>query len=90
MNDTVHNLVAAIKTGDALTTEQAFAAAMAEKLSTKIEDLRIATAQNMFNQVTEAKAEEDDKEDDKEEKQSEDDKETDKEDKESEDDKEDK
>lgn len=87
MNDTVHNLVAAIKTGDALTTEQAFAAAMAEKLSTKIEDLRIATAQNMFNQVTEAKAEEDDKEDDKE---SEDDKETDKEDKESEDDKEDK
>lgn len=68
MNDTVHNLVAAIKTGDAITTEQAFATAMAEKLSSKIEDLRIATAQNMFNQVTEAKAEEDDEEDDKEDK----------------------
>jgi hypothetical protein len=51
MNDTVHNLVAAIKTGDALATEQAFASAMAEKLASKIEDLRVNIAQNMFDQV---------------------------------------
>lgn len=50
MNETVTNLVDAIKSGDALATEQAFAAAMAEKLSSKIEDLRVNIAQNMFAQ----------------------------------------
>jgi hypothetical protein len=58
MNDTVHNLVAAIKTGDALATEQAFANAMAEKLAGKIEDLRVNIAQNMFDQVQETVQEE--------------------------------
>lgn len=48
MNETVNNLVDAIKSGDALATEQAFAAAMAEKLAGKIEDLRVNVAQNMF------------------------------------------
>ena len=50
MNDTVINLVDAIKSGDALATEQAFNAAMAEKLGSKIEDMRQSVAANMFNQ----------------------------------------
>jgi len=50
MNETVHNLVAAIKVGDALGTEQAFNAAMAEKLGTKIDQFRIDVAQSMFKQ----------------------------------------
>jgi hypothetical protein len=51
MSETVMNLVNAIRTGDAMETESAFAAAMAEKLSTKIEDMRQSVAQSMFNQV---------------------------------------
>ena len=50
MNENVINLVDAIKAGDAIATEQAFAAAMADKLSSKIEDLRQNIAQNMFKQ----------------------------------------
>ena len=50
MNESVINLVDAIKTGDALATENAFADAMAEKLSSKIEDLRVNIAQSMFAQ----------------------------------------
>jgi hypothetical protein len=50
MSETVNNLVDAIKSGDALATEQAFAAAMAEKLSAKIDDMRQAVASNMFAQ----------------------------------------
>lgn len=50
MNETVQRLVDAIKTGDAIATENAFADAMAEKLSSKIEDLRVNIAQSMFVQ----------------------------------------
>lgn len=50
MNESVIKLVDAIKSGDALATENAFADAMAEKLSGKIEDLRVNIAQNMFAQ----------------------------------------
>ena len=50
MNETVINLVNAIKAGDAIATEQAFADAMAEKLTSKIEDLRQTVAANMFPQ----------------------------------------
>ena len=50
MNETVINLVNAIKAGDALATEQAFADAMAEKLTSKIETLRQTVAANMFPQ----------------------------------------
>jgi hypothetical protein len=49
MNDTVHNLVAAIKTGDALSTEQAFADAMAVKLGAAIETKRQQVAASMFS-----------------------------------------
>lgn len=50
MNETTMELVNAIKTGDAIATEQAFAAAMAEKLSAKIDDMRQTVAANMFTQ----------------------------------------
>ena len=50
MNETTMQLVNAIKTGDAVATEQAFAAAMAEKLSAKIDDMRQTVAANMFTQ----------------------------------------
>lgn len=63
MNETVQRLVDAIKSGDALATETAFADAMAEKLSGKIEDLRVNIAQNMFNQVTEPQVQEEFNED---------------------------
>ena len=86
MNETVARLVDAIKSGDALATETAFADALAEKLAPKLEDMRINVAQSMFapqEPVSEEK--EDDKEED--DKDSEDDE--DDEDKESDDDKED-
>ncbi len=53
MNDTVIKLVDAIKSGDAIATEEAFAAAMADKLSVKIDDYRQQVAANMFNQQEE-------------------------------------
>lgn len=49
MNETVQNLVNAIAAGDALETQNAFAAAMAEKLSVKLDDMRANVAQSMFN-----------------------------------------
>ena len=66
MNETVARLVDAIKSGDALATETAFADAMAEKLAPKLEDMRINVAQSMFapqEPVSEEK--EDDKEEDR-------------------------
>ena len=53
MNETVQNLVQAIKAGDALETEQAFANAMAEKLSARLDDMRQSVAQSMFTQPEE-------------------------------------
>ncbi len=51
MSETVQNLVQAIQAGDALETENAFTDAMAEKLSAKLDDMRIGIAQGMFNQL---------------------------------------
>lgn len=48
MNEKVLDLVDAIAQGDALQTEKAFQAAMAEKLSVKLDDMRAQVAQNMF------------------------------------------
>jgi hypothetical protein len=48
MSDTTLNLIQSIANGDAIETEQAFAAAMAEKLSVKLDDMRTNIAQNMF------------------------------------------
>lgn len=58
MNESVIKLVDAIQAGDAVATEEAFAAAMADKLGTKIEDLRMNIAQNMFTQQEEVVEEE--------------------------------
>jgi hypothetical protein len=51
MSETVQNLVQAIQAGDALETENAFTMAMQEKLSAKLDDMRIGIAQGMFNQL---------------------------------------
>ena len=48
MTDTVRDLVDAMVQGDALGTEKAFGAAMAEKLSSKLDDMRTNVAQTMF------------------------------------------
>ena len=48
MTDTVRELVDAMVKGDALGTEKAFGAAMAEKLSGKLDDMRTDVAKNMF------------------------------------------
>lgn len=48
MSETTLNLIQSIANGDAIETEQAFAAAMAEKLSVKLDDMRASVAQNMF------------------------------------------
>ena len=58
MNESVIKLVDAIKSGDAISTEEAFAAAMADKLSVKIDDYRQQVAANMFNQQEEMVEEE--------------------------------
>jgi len=58
MNETVKNLVDAIAAGNALETQNAFAAAMAEKLSTRLDDMRAEVAQNMFNAPEEVVEEE--------------------------------
>jgi hypothetical protein len=42
-------LINAISTGDASATQDAFNAAMAEKISAKLDDMRISVAQKMFN-----------------------------------------
>ena len=57
MSETTMNLVNAIKSGDAIATEQAFSAAMAEKLGSKIDDMRQSVAANMFAQQATAPTE---------------------------------
>jgi hypothetical protein len=57
MSETVQNLVDAIKSGDAMETEQAFGAAMAEKLGDRLEAMRHSVAQSMFTQAIEQPAE---------------------------------
>lgn len=51
MSETIQNLVSAIASGNAIETEGAFANAMAEKLSGKLEDMRQGIAQSMFAQA---------------------------------------
>ena len=58
MNDTIDTLVKAIAAGDALETENAFSAAMAEIVSSKLEDMRMNVAQSMFKTVTATEEEE--------------------------------
>ena len=48
MSETVNALVDAIKSKDALGIETAFQAAMAEKISAKLDDMRQDVAQRMF------------------------------------------
>lgn len=57
MSETVKNLISAIATGNAVETENAFNTAMAEKISVKLDDMRVNVAQNMFK-TPEAVAEE--------------------------------
>lgn len=54
MTDTTFNLIKAIANGDALETENAFGASMAEKISVKLDDMRTNIAQNMFAAEEEA------------------------------------
>lgn len=61
MSETTMNLINAIRAGSATETESLFGAAMAEKLSGKLEDMRANVAQNMFKtqeEPTEATEEE--------------------------------
>jgi len=58
MSEAVQNLVYAIQAGDALETENAFADAMAEKLSTRLDGMRQSVAQSMFTQPAEPTTEE--------------------------------
>ena len=53
MNETTMNLINAIKAGDAVSMETAFGAAMAERVSAQMDDMRVRVAQNMFNAVVE-------------------------------------
>jgi len=48
MSETTMNLINAIRNGSATETESLFGAAMAEKLSGKLEDMRATVAQSMF------------------------------------------
>lgn len=48
MSETTMNLINAIRAGSATETESLFGAAMAEKLSGKLDDMRATVAQSMF------------------------------------------
>jgi hypothetical protein len=58
MSETINTLVNAIATGDALETENAFSAAMAQHVSARLEDMRMNVAQSMFKTVTATEEEE--------------------------------
>lgn len=58
MSETVQRLVDAIRTGDAIATETAFADAMAERIVTKIDDMRQSIASSMFAQAEQSGQEE--------------------------------
>ena len=58
MSDSVKNLISAIASGDAVGTEEAFNATMAEKISAKLDDMRISVSQNMFKQQEDSVVEE--------------------------------
>ena len=48
MSESVRNLIDAIATGSAVSTEEQFNAAMAEKISVKLDAMRQDVAANMF------------------------------------------
>jgi hypothetical protein len=48
MSETVKQLVTAMLQKDAVGTESAFQSAMAEKISAKLDDMRVSVAQSMF------------------------------------------
>jgi len=48
MSEATRELVVAMANGDASATEDAFQAAMSEKIASRLEDMRIDVAQNMF------------------------------------------
>ena len=48
MSETVKQLVTAMLQKDAIGTETAFQSAMAEKISAKLDDMRMNVAQSMF------------------------------------------
>lgn len=54
MNQNVTELIHAIASGNAVETESAFQAAMAEKLAPMIDARRIEVAQSLFNSTEEA------------------------------------
>jgi len=82
MRETVENLIDAIAQGNAIETESAFAAAMAEKLAPMLDARRMEVAQSMFAQGQEAVSEESKKDDEEDEDESEENKEDEDEDKE--------
>lgn len=51
---TTLELISAISSGDAVATENAFNAAMAEKISAKLDDMRTDVAKTMFKAPEEA------------------------------------
>ena len=53
MSESVRNLIDAIATGSAVGTEEQFNAAMAEKISVKLDAMRQDVAANMFKNVEE-------------------------------------
>ena len=54
---TTLELINAIASGDSTATQNAFNAAMAEKISAKLDDMRIDVAKTMFNQPEEQSSE---------------------------------
>lgn len=52
MSELSLNLINATASGNAVDTEAAFNAAMAEKVSAKLDDMRISVAQSMFKEKT--------------------------------------
>lgn len=51
------DLINAIAKGDAIASEEAFNSAMAERIASKLDDMRIGVAQSMFNPVVEEEVE---------------------------------
>jgi thymidine phosphorylase len=66
----VQDLINAIATGNATETQDAFQAVMAEKISARLDDMRVQVAQNMFKEgySSKNKMKEEDECDDKDEK----------------------
>lgn len=50
MTETVKNLIKAISSGDAIESETAFQAAIADKISTRLDAMKIDVANGMFAQ----------------------------------------